>query len=117
MNIRLLYLYLFAFIGLLICVIGAVQLVDLGLTVLVFPDSDNYEYYAPLRDPGDDASDADLDAIEAEQAAAASRQQTRQRQRQLITSVSMLVVGAPLYIYHWRIISRDNQAGEKVRKK
>ena len=116
MNIRLLYLYLFAFIGLLICVIGAVQLVDLGLTVLVFPDSDNYEYYAPLRDPGSDVGDEDLDALEAEQAAIAARQQTRQRQSQLITSLSMLVVGAPLYVYHWRIISRENQSQNKPKK-
>ena len=115
MNIRLLYLYLFAFIGLLICVIGAVQLVNLGLTVLVFPDSDNYEYYAPAREFSD-MSEEEMEAMEAEQQASAARQQTRQRQRELITSVSMLVVCAPLYVYHWRIISSENQAGKKAGK-
>ncbi|MBI5019261.1 hypothetical protein HZB58_03235 [Candidatus Gottesmanbacteria bacterium] len=42
-NVRLIYLYLFSFVGLLTVVIGSVRLVDLGLKVFVFPDADRYE--------------------------------------------------------------------------
>ena len=59
-SIRLLYLYLFAFIGLLVSVIGSIQLVDLGINI---------------------------------------------RQRQTSTALAMLIVGLPLYKYHWRLIS------------
>lgn len=111
MNIRLLYLYLFAFIGLLITVIGAVQLVDLGLTVLVFPESDLYEYYpARLEEPGAELSAEEQTAYEAEMQEFNAISQIRQRQRQLITALSMIVVGTPLYLYHWGIIKRDGES-------
>ena len=42
-SIRLLYLYLFSFIGLIIAVIGTIQLVDLGIKVFVFKDADRYD--------------------------------------------------------------------------
>jgi len=40
MNIRTLYLYLFSFVGLLILIIGSIQLIDLGLKVFIFTDAD-----------------------------------------------------------------------------
>ena len=43
-GIRLLYLYLFAFVGLMTTIIGSVQLVDLGLKSYVFKVSE-YSYY------------------------------------------------------------------------
>jgi hypothetical protein len=44
-SIRLLYLYLFSFVGLLIVVIGGIQMVDLGIKTFVFKDADKYENY------------------------------------------------------------------------
>ena len=37
----------------------------------------------------------------------------RQRQRQLSGSISMMVVGVPLYLYHWRTISREPSLNKK----
>lgn len=111
MNIRLLYLYLFAFIGLLITVIGTIQIVDLGLKVYVFQGADRYEYYAGPRVEGsEDVSAEEQAQYEEEMQAINDREQVRQRQRQLSTSISMILVGLPVYLYHWRIISRENQA-------
>ena len=47
-NIRLIYLYLFAFVGLFTVVIGSVRMVDLGLKIFVFKDADKYEYVTPV---------------------------------------------------------------------
>ena len=46
-NIRLIYLYLFSFVGLLVMVIGSVRLLELGLKVIVFKGADSFEYVGP----------------------------------------------------------------------
>ena len=108
MNIRSLYLYLFSFIGLLIAVIGSVQIVDLVLTVYVFDEADRYEYFvrAPLE-PGVELDQEKQAEYEEELQEQHERDVIRQRQRQLSNSISMIVVGVPLYVYHWRTISRE----------
>ena len=116
MNIRSLYLYLFSFIGLLIAVIGTVQIVDLLLTVYVFDEADRYEYYrgSPLQKVEEGPDAEDFAEHEAELQAQNDREVVRQRQRQLSGAISMIVVGIPLYLYHWRIISREAAAKKKT---
>ena len=116
MTIRQLYLYLFSFIGLLITVIGAVQIVDLGLKVFVFQGADRYDYYPPVIEPseGVDARE-DQAAYEAEIKVFNEREVVRQRQRQLSTAIAMIAVGVPLYLYHWRTIARENVDGKRKR--
>lgn len=105
-NIRLLYLYLFSFVGLLIVVIGSIQLVNLGIKTFIFKDADRYEVVAePLK------SDVGMQVQEstAEAQARQDREMSRQRQRQLADAVAMIVVGAPVYVYHWKTIQKDAQ--------
>lgn len=103
MNLRLLYLYLFSFVGLLIVVIGSVQMVNLGLKSYVFKDADRYEMYPMM--------DADGKPIESKEdlLAKQERETERQRQRELVNAVSMLVVGTPLYLYHWKLIKKESK--------
>ena len=103
-NIRLLYLYLFSFIGLAVIVGSTISLVDLGLRVLVFKDADTYNYYyAPrLEKPENDITEEQ--AMEN-----AIKERTSARQRDLSNSIAMLAVGVPLYAYHWRLIKKENQ--------
>mgnify|MGYP000518812401 CR=1 FL=1 len=98
-SIKLLYLYLFSFIGLIITVIGTVQLVDLGIKVYIFKGADKYEYYAPkmIGEAGETIDREEEKRIQ-------ERESARQRQRQVSTAVSMIIVGLPLYLYHWRKI-------------
>jgi len=103
-NIRLIYLYLFSFVGLLVVVIGSVQLVNLGMKVFVFPQSDRYEYAVPMMPEGENQK-TDMKQMQ-EQAA---REQKRNRQRDLSNSLAMIVVGLPLYLYHWKTIQRENK--------
>lgn len=103
-SVRLIYLYLFSFVGLLTVVIGSVQLVNLGLKVFVFPESDRYDYTAPAI-PGEKVATQDAQLINAQ----AARDQTRNRQRDLSNSVAMIAVGLPLYLYHWKTIQKENK--------
>jgi hypothetical protein len=103
MNLRLLYLYLFSFVGLLIVVIGSIQLVNLGLKLTIFKDVDYYEIYSAPKMAGEVQEPIEI------QQARQRKDVERQRQREFITAFSMLVVGAPLYLYHWNTIKRENK--------
>jgi hypothetical protein len=101
-NVRLIYLYLFSFVGLLVVVIGLIQIVDLGLKVWVFKDADKYEYYSAPKIEGQPLVD------EAVERGRLERESTRQRQRQLSTSLAMILVGTPLYLYHWKLVQKKH---------
>lgn len=110
-SIRLLYLYLFSFIGLLIAIIGAVQLVDLGIKVYLFKGADRYDNYlsAPTKITPDGKEVKLTDAEIAEQKRMQETETQRQRQRQVSTALSMLIVGFPLYKYHWNLIQKESK--------
>jgi hypothetical protein len=107
-SIRLLYLYLFSFIGLIIAVIGTIQIVDLGMKVYIFKDADRYDY--PLTSKFDSmGKEVSLTEQEKnEQKVQQDKETTRNRQRQVSTALAMLLVGVPLYKYHWRLIKDES---------
>ena len=83
-NIRLLYLYLFSFVGLLITIIGSVQIIDLGLKTYVFKVSEYSFYPEPVAVGG-------KPTIPAEEMAKRNKiEQSNQNKRQLSTSLSMI---------------------------
>lgn len=105
-NIRLLYLYLFSFIGLLVAVIGSIRIVDLGLKVLVFRGADEYMSYSmpmPEKMPGEPAMSETQWKMEQR------REITRQRQREFSGAIAMVIVGLPLYLYHWKQIQKKKE--------
>lgn len=109
-NIRLLYLYLFSFIGLVIIVTGLIQLVDLGMKVYVFKDADKYEMYTYPTKINPSGKEVTLtDKEKKEQKRIQENETNRQRQRQASTAISMLLVGLPLYMYHWRLIKKEDK--------
>ena len=97
-NIRLIYLYLFSFVGLVVTVVGSIRLVELALKVMVFQGADRFEYYSP---PLAEDEDAQKKIQEGET--------ERQRQRELSGAIAMIAVGAPLYLYHWKTIQKENK--------
>ena len=34
----------------------------------------------------------------------------KQRQREMASALAMLIIGAPLYFYHWKMISKENNS-------
>lgn len=108
-SIRLLYLYLFSFIGLIIAVIGTIQIVDLGMKVYVFKDADKYDYPIISKVGVDGKEIALTDQEKADQKAQQDKETTRNRQRQASTALAMLLVGIPLYKYHWSTIKKENK--------
>jgi len=102
-NIRLLYLYLFSFVGLLIAVIGSVQIIDLGLKTYVFKVSEYSSYPQTVDKDGNQT-------ISTEEMDKRNRmEESNQRKRQLSASISMILVGIPLYLYHWKTIKKETK--------
>lgn len=100
-NVRLIYLYLFSFIGLLISVIGLVRIVDLGMKVYIFKDADKYEFVAPKIE----GQEIEIN----EQKRMQETESKRQRQREFSGALSMILVGVPLYLYHWKKVQKENK--------
>jgi hypothetical protein len=131
--IRAAYLYLAALIGLVLVTIGGVQLEDMGLRAFVFRAADARERLemappAPPFRPDDAAALAQRPGLSAEerrllqqwgeeyrrwQEGYAKVDMVRaQRARQASGSLSMILVGLPLFLFHWRTIQREAREGK-----
>lgn len=108
-SIRLLYLYLFSFIGLIVSVIGTIQIVDLGLKIYIFKEADRYDYPAMAKFDPSGKEIVLTDKEKEEQKIIQENETKRNRQRQVSTALSMILVGLPLYKYHWKLIKRENK--------
>lgn len=109
--IRKIYLYLFALVGLILISIGGVRLVGLGLKAYVFTKADIYyecPMVQPLRTGGETLQEIHQPSAE-EIEEYQRKQQASQRQREAAESLAMLIIGAPLYFYHWQMIKKDKK--------
>ncbi len=113
-QIRLIYLYLFAFVGLLVTVVGCVRLVELGLKVYMFPGSDTYGYFTPATITPDGKTTGitheEQQRLEMEQRKYQTEESQRQRQRDASGAIAMIMVGVPLYVYHWQTIQKEHNS-------
>ncbi len=135
--IRTIYLYLFALTGLALISIGAVRLVNLGLKTFIFTKADEQHDFSrqppifapqPLREVKEedflaavekckDKCDlTDAQKIEIGQWLASYNEwqnqpkidyKTQQRHRESAWSFAFILVGLPLWLYHWAIIKRE----------
>ncbi|HDY73204.1 MAG TPA: hypothetical protein ENH86_01370 [Candidatus Jorgensenbacteria bacterium] len=109
LTIRTAYLYLFSLVGLVLIIVGMVRLVNLGLKVYIFTDADiSYRYPgpAPKLIPGE--SDAVREEPTKEELDAYYEKERRsRRQRDAAGAFASLIIGVPLYVYHWTLIRRE----------
>lgn len=128
-NVRILYLYAFALVGLALVVAGTVRIADLGLKIYVFKKADqpqDYRNMPPYPPITVDQKTDDVkysEKITPEQKAALDNWVSEfkywnenqkkidylasDRQRTASNSLAMILIGLPLYLYHWRIIRKE----------
>ena len=111
--VRTLYLYTFSTLGLVLLVIGAVMLVNVCLKTYIFPVETYREYYYSDCDYDYGKYDYNLDEYveytEEEEAACEEEERVADsdaRKRDLALGTSLVIVGVPLWIYHWMVIQR-----------
>jgi hypothetical protein len=92
-----------------------VRLVDLGLKVIVFNNADMYVSYptVPYKDLNDPRTEKQIQMDNEQQQKAQREESKRNRQREISSSLAMILVGAPLYLYHWSAIQKDNKRTKK----
>jgi hypothetical protein len=111
LNIRQLYLYLVSIISLVIVMIGAIQLIDLGLKVYVLKGADKIDYYAPVAPEGTKQVSEEQRKVDEDRQRKIQEEETiRQRQREVSNSVSMVVVGGLVYFAHQKMIKKEKKA-------
>lgn len=136
--IRTIYLYLFALLGLVLIVIGAVGFVQMGLKAYVFTKADEQRKVSFQRPPTlslksqlIETTDGELKKpkktvkLTDEQVNILNnwiedynnweeRQEeldpvTSNRHRDASRNLALIIIGLPLYIYHWRIIKKETE--------
>ncbi len=107
MSLKKAYLYLVSVISLVIAVIGAIMLINLGLKAWVFTRADQNYYTAPCPvAPNSMASGCDPTTI-AQQQQQAKDQQGSQRQTTAAQAIAMIVVATPVWLYHWKLAKKE----------
>jgi hypothetical protein len=115
LTLRKVFLYIFASVGLVLSIIGLVSLINLGLRTYVFTKADYpcYRPYlseAPPKDVnGANLSQEEIDRRNAEAQQQCEEQKTSEKQRSAANAIAMLIVGVPLYAYHWNRIRQDKE--------
>ncbi len=111
-NFRYLYLYLIATVGLIVLVIGTISVVNLGIKTIFFKDVDSYmTFYPTYPNENGKLTEDELKKQKDEFEVTRKEEADRNRQRELSQSIAMIIVGAPLYFYHWKLIQKDNARG------
>jgi hypothetical protein len=109
LTLRKSFLYLFATVGLVVVIIGGVNLISLGLKTYVFTKADNYCYNYYSQVPTKEGTMAEpTEAQRAEQRRQCEDERAARKQSQAASAIAMLIVGIPLFGYTWMSIKREN---------
>lgn len=131
--IRTIYLYLFALVGLALVIVGTVRFIDMGLKAFVFTKAEDpekiqrtyYYYDVPISVPrieqyqeSGELTEEEITSLKAWLADYEKWQEEEakidylasKRHREASTNLAMILVGLPLYLYHWRIIRRETKS-------
>jgi hypothetical protein len=132
--IRTIYLYIFALLGLIFAIIGSIRLVDMGLKTFIFTkaEEDQKLYRSqPFNPPyqlqkieeveADDSFSEEEKAIikqwledykNWEKESEGLDYTAIERHREASNSLAFIIVGIPLYFYHWGIIKGETKEKE-----
>ena len=106
-DLRSAYLYLVCLVTLVLTIFAVVSAVR-SVSQLAYPDPGYYGYDVPAKEG--DVSAEELDS----QAERAKESQRRQAVQSLVGSGAMLLIAAPVYLYHWRRVQAEASAGRPV---
>lgn len=135
--IRTIYLYLFSLVGLALLVIGGVRFVDMGLKAFIFTKAEQEERLMYKQPPAPYPLEKFQGIAESGQTTVSLSEQERttfdqwladyknwqaqrdaidpvtaRRHRDASMNLALILVGLPLYLFHWRIIRRETKQRE-----
>jgi hypothetical protein len=111
-SLRNIYLYVVAIIGLVLIIIGSVSLLNLGLRTYIFSKADYpCDYARPLIEKTPDGTSltpAEQEAQRKDNERICLEQRSSEKQRSAANAIAMLLVGIPLYSYHWSVVRKES---------
>ena len=128
--IRTIYLYLFSLLGLVLLIIAGVRFLDMGLKAFIFTEADEQQRLYMVQPPMPVAIEKVQTAADGKELSEDERSQIKQfladyerwknesdkldpvnsqRQRDASLNLAMIIIGLPLYLYHWKIIKKENE--------
>jgi len=128
--IRIIYLYLATLIGLVLIIIGAVNFINMGLKTFIFTKAEEDQRYRyEIMTPAPPISN--IERLEEDERLSEEeielikmwlsdykdwKERTSKidyviinRHRDASINLALILVGLPLYIYHWRIIRKESK--------
>ena len=129
--IRTIYLYFFSLVGLIVLLLGVGSLVDLGLKTFIFTKADLDLYESPINlkyelEPKEqllalqkcELNEDDQEIISNYLADYKAKEdidrRVVRRQEDAADAISKIIVGLPVYLYHWAVIIRDRRRKDNV---
>lgn len=137
LSIRTVYLYLFSLVGLVLLIIGCVRFINMGLKVFIFTQADQEITYFQRPAPIMPTDFKRCSAINDSNKICLSEEEKIQydnmaleyknwqdqankidivksrRQSDASINLALIIVGLPLYFYHWKVIKKENQGKSK----
>lgn len=132
--VRAIYLYIFAILGLVLLTIGSVRFVDMALKAFVFTRADE-EQRTMYKQPSMYYPIEKVEGLQTEEGLTEDEKSTikmwledykswkesslkidyvtSQRHRDASNNLALILVGLPLYLYHWGVIKRELRKQEK----
>lgn len=113
--LQLIYLYILSFVGIVITIVSSVGVINLVLKNYVFQvDSVDYYYADICRTPKTldntnasvTPSEDEIRKCEQAEKEKALMRLNNETKRDLASSIAGIVVGTPLWLYHWGIIRK-----------
>ena len=130
--VKTIYLYLFSLLGLVLIIIGTVNFLEMGLKAYVFTQADQTERVMEQRPVMPHSLEKeDVENIK-ESGSLSSKQEeeienwlssykewqeqkektdplTSRRHGEAANNLALIIVGIPVFLYHWRIVRREQE--------
>ena len=117
-KLKLIYLYIFSTVGLILVIIGSVSFLNLALKTYVFKKADAPVIFhgsvaAPRIVTDESGKGKVIEQQQTEEEIKRQEEQDReyrtsQRQRDAAQALAFIIVGLPLYLYHWRAVRKKD---------
>lgn len=133
--VRTIYLYLFALLGLVLLTIGGVRFLDMGLKAFVFTKAEEEQRLMYKQPPYVSYPLQRIEQLQDEEELSEEEKSTikqwladykdwkerrskidyvtTRRHRDASLNLALILIGLPLYFYHWGIIKRELKKQEK----
>jgi hypothetical protein len=113
--LKMIYLYILSFVGIIITVVATIGLLNLVLRQYVFQvEMTNYYYPAEIcrtpKTPTDTTpTKEEITQCEKDQEIQNNEMALNDTKRELANEIAGILIGLPLWLYHWGIIRKEKE--------